>query len=187
MGPPPPYTPPHNNFQKLILTTQAIATTYASRFVGFWLAFFLPGVVYFLVPAVLLWASPRLYKAPPQGSVVVETVQVFKVLLKNGGWRAIFTGGGDEFWNKAKPSYIAKNQNADPASVFWDDQFVDEIRQSVKACAVFSLVPIFNLADGGIGNQLGAMSNAMVLNNVPNDLLNRFNPLASKYICYSQS
>ena len=156
----------------------AVATEYAERDVGFWLAYLLPGILYMLMPIVLVVAYKRLYKAPPQGSVLVETIQVLKVLLARGGWKRM-ARGGDEFWDQAKPSYIAArdgelNQNV----VFWDDKFVDEIRQSLNACVVFSLIPIFGLADGGIGNQLNDMSTAMVLQGVPNDLISNFNPLA---------
>jgi POT family proton-dependent oligopeptide transporter len=58
------------------------------------------------------------------------------------------------------------------------DKFVDEIRQTLAACAVFALIPIFTLSDGGIGNAVNSMSGAMTLNGVPNDLIDNFNPLA---------
>ena len=83
----------------------SLATSYSSRFVGFWLSFLLPGIVYMLMPIVLVIASSKLYKAPPQGSVVVETMKVFKVLLSDGGWKRMRKGGPD-FWDRAKPSYI---------------------------------------------------------------------------------
>ncbi|WWD15622.1 hypothetical protein CI109_100044 [Kwoniella shandongensis] len=156
----------------------ALATEYAERDVGFWLAFLLPGIIYMLMPIVLVVAYKRLYKAPPQGSVVVEFGKVMKLLLANGGWRKIWRGG-DEFWNKAKPSYIAATEGTvDTTKVFWDDRFVDEIRQSLSACVVFTLIPIFNLADGGIGNQMNDMSDAMIVNGVPNDLISNFNSLS---------
>lgn len=104
--------------------------------------------------------------------------------------------GGDEFWREAKPSYIlAKEGSVDTSKVFWDDLFVDEIRQSIAACGVFALIPIFNLADGGIGSQENDMSTAMTLNSecstiiavmghslthypdAPNDVISNFNPL----------
>lgn len=144
----------------------AVATEYAERDVGFWLAFLLPGIIYMLMPIVLVIAYKKLYKAPPQGSVVLEATKVFQVLLGKGGWKRMWKGG-DEFWNRAKPSYIAaRDSSIDLNSVFWDDRFVDEIKQSLHACAVFALIPIFALADGGIGNQLNDMSDAMILQSV---------------------
>ncbi|KAL7422570.1 hypothetical protein Q5752_003218 [Cryptotrichosporon argae] len=155
----------------------AVATEYAERFVGFWLAFLLPAFIYLLMPIVLVICRPKLYHAPPQGSVFLEAVQVFKRLLADGGWRRMWRGG-DEFWNRAKPSYIAEAEGGlDVSRVFWDDQFVDEIKQSVQACHIFAFIVIYALADGGIGNQLNDMSDAMVLGNAPNDLIGNFNPL----------
>lgn len=156
----------------------AVATEYAERDVGFWLAFLLPGIIYMLMPIVLAWATKRLYKAPPQGSVVLEAWKVIKTLLSDGGWKRMWKGG-DDFWNRAKPSYIAaRDGQFDTTKVFWDDRFVDEIKQAVQACQVFALIPIFALADGGFGNELNDMSSAMVLGGVPNDLINNWNSLA---------
>ena len=89
----------------------SLATSYSSRLIGFWLAFLVPGIIYCLMPAVLVFASKKLYKAPPQGSVVLETMKVFRVLLSNGGWYKMWKGG-DDFWNKAKPSYIAEREGS---------------------------------------------------------------------------
>lgn len=156
----------------------AVATTYSARLIGFWLAFLLPGIIYLFMPIVLVIASKKLYKAPPQGSVLVEVGKVSRYLLKDGGWGRMWKGG-DDFWNRAKPSYIEQREGTiDLAKVYWDDKFVDEIRQTLSACAVFALIPIFTLANGGIGNSANSMSGAMTLNGVPNDLIDNFNSLA---------
>ena len=129
-----------------------LATTYAERYIGFWLAWLLPGIVYLLMPVVLFYCYKRLYHAPPQGSVVLETMKVFRVLLSDGGWHRIFKGG-PAFWDKAKPSYIHdRDGTVDINRVFWDDTFVDEIRQSFRACQVFLLIPVFLMADGGMSS-----------------------------------
>ena len=155
----------------------ALATTYASRFVGFWLAFLLPGIVYLLVPIVLVSIHKKVYKAPPQGTIMVELIRVFKLVLKDGGWKRMFRGGPD-FWNPAKPSFIeARDGTIDLEQVFWDDLFVDEVQQTMQACAVFFILPFYYLADGGLGNSTNSMSNAMVLDGVPNDLITNFNAL----------
>ncbi|WVF69297.1 hypothetical protein IAT40_004073 [Kwoniella sp. CBS 6097] len=156
----------------------AIASAYSARFVGFWLAYLLPGIVYMLMPVVLAVCYKKLYKAPASGSVTLEAFRVFKVCMSNGGWKR-FWKGGDEFWARAKPSYIEANSGGLPvgSKITWDDLFVDEIRQSFAACGVFFLIPIFILADGGIGAQESAMSASMTLNNAPNDIIDNFNPL----------
>ncbi|WVR06213.1 hypothetical protein IAU60_003243 [Kwoniella sp. DSM 27419] len=155
----------------------AIASSYSARFVGFWLAFLLPGLLYMLMPIVLAICYKKLYKAPPAGSVVWDAVKVVRVCMSNGGWKHMFTGG-EKFWGKAKPSYIESTTGTvDRSRILWDDLFVDEIRQSFSACAVFFLIPIFLLADGGVGAQESAMSASMTLNNAPNDVIDNFNPL----------
>ncbi|WRT67628.1 uncharacterized protein IL334_004600 [Kwoniella shivajii] len=155
----------------------AIASSYSSRFVGFWLAFLVPGLVYMVMPLVLFICYKRLYKAPPQGSVTLEAFRVIKTCLADGGWKHIW--GGDKFWNRAKPSnLIAKNGSIDKSRISWDDLFVDEMRQSLSACVVFLLTPIFIMADGGIGAQENNLSSSVTLNNAPNDLIDNLNPLS---------
>lgn len=154
-----------------------VATQYAERFVGFWLAFLLPGILYMFLPILLWWASARLVKLPPQGSVVPDVWAIIKLVCSNGGWKKIGRGG-DTWWNVAKPSYILERDGTlDETRVIWDDQFVEEVRQTFAACGVFLLIPFFGLADGGIGNQLNDMSVAMKLNGVPNDLISNFNAI----------
>ncbi|WWD06576.1 hypothetical protein V865_004669 [Kwoniella europaea PYCC6329] len=154
-----------------------IAESYVQRLVGFWLAYLLPGIIYILVPIVLVVVYKRLYFAPPQGSVLVETLRVWKGLYRrNGFWKAF--KGGDEAWNEVKPSYIIEKYGSiDDEKIIWDDRFVDEVRQTLEVCAVSWLLPIYYLADGGIGNMENDMSAAMTLNNIPNDLFGNFNPL----------
>lgn len=85
---------------------------------------------------------------------------------------------------QAKPTNFLKAEGSiDESKVFWDDRFVDELKQcavlscsaicgqpantsswrrrSFSACKVFLLIPIFTLADGGIGNAENAMSVGM--------------------------
>lgn len=151
-----------------------IATQYSARLVGFWLAYLLPGILYMLMPLVLVFAAPRLVKLPPQGSVLPDVWRVFKCCCSNGGWKRIGRGG-DDWWNAAKPSVRAANGHGE---VIYDDLFVDEVRQTLNACAVFLLIPIFVLANGGLGNSQNDMSNAMTKGGVPNDLIGNFNSIA---------
>ncbi|CDZ97807.1 H /oligopeptide symporter [Phaffia rhodozyma] len=155
----------------------SLATSYSAYYVGFWLAFLIPGILYLMVPVVLVIVYKRLYHAPPQGSVLVEASRVVKVLWSRG-FLARLRGNSDTFWNFAKPSEIEQREGTiDRSRVLWDDKFVDELRQTVAACKVFLLIPIFNLADGGFGNSENDMSASMVNNGVPNDLISNFNAL----------
>ncbi|KAK4689235.1 hypothetical protein P7C73_g866, partial [Tremellales sp. Uapishka_1] len=154
-----------------------IVTSYTERLVGFWLAFLEPAILYLIVPFVFLVAYKKLYFAPPQGSVVLEAIYVFREMIRRKGvWKTL--KGGDEAWEAAKPSNIfGADGSIDEKKVFWDDAFVDEIRQSLQACAVSFILPVFYLADGGIGNMENSQSAAMTLSSIPNDLFDNFNPL----------
>lgn len=59
-----------------------------------------------LMPIVLISVYKKIYKAPPQGSVVLEAARVFQYCFKDGGAKRMLKGG-DAFWERAKPSYIA--------------------------------------------------------------------------------
>ncbi len=109
------------------------------------------------MPIVLVIVYKRLYKAPPTGSVVLEACRVFKTLLSGAGWKRLFKRG-DEFWNRAKPSLNLEKS----ATWKWDDKFVDELKQSLSACSIFLVLPIFQLMDGGFGSTENAMSAAMM-------------------------
>lgn len=113
------------------------------------------------MPVVLALLYKHLYMAPPrtpylstataspltpssrsEGSVLLEASAVTGRLLKNGGWRRCMKGG-DTFWDSAKPTQIEAAEGAlDTKKVFWDDKFVDELRQSFSACKVFLLIPV---------------------------------------------
>ncbi|WWC73354.1 uncharacterized protein I206_107321 [Kwoniella pini CBS 10737] len=153
-----------------------IVESYVQRLVGFWLAYLLPAGIYVLVPLVMLAVYKRLYFAPPQGSVLLETLRVIKQFYKENGF---FKGlkGGDKAWESIKPSHILEKVGTLDKKIVWDDRFVEEVRQALEACSVFWLLPIYYLADGGIGNMENDMSAAMTLNNIPNDLFSNCNPL----------
>lgn len=100
-----------------------------------------------VMPIVLVGAFKRLYKAPPQGSVVLEASHVVKYLFNRATFKSWWKGG-DAFWDHAKPSAIAASTGhpVDVSVINWDDKFVDELRQSFSACKVFFLIPIFNVS-----------------------------------------
>ena len=153
-----------------------LATTYAEKDVGFWLAYLLPGLIYMLMPLVLWICASRLKKLPPQGSVVLEAYRVFKVALSGGGWKHAWKGG-ESWWARAKPTVIAAEGRTfkNEGYITWDDQFVDEIKQALEACKIFLFIPIFNIADSGFGSAQNSQAAQMVSNGVPNDLIGNFN------------
>ncbi|KAJ7590839.1 PTR2-domain-containing protein [Mycena floridula] len=173
----------------------SIATSYSEKRVGFWLAYLIPGILYMIMPVVLVIVYPRLIKVPPQGSVVLETFKVFKTLFSRAGFKAMFKGG--ENWNLAKPTNIvaAGGLEGKPSGwVTWDDgefwlvisrnshsrdlpDFVDEIKRTLVACKLFLFLPIFGIADDGFKTVQINQGASLTTNGAPNDLLSNMNPL----------
>ncbi|KAF9465247.1 PTR2-domain-containing protein [Collybia nuda] len=158
-----------------------LGTIYAEKRIGFWLAYLVPLVAYLIMPLFLLLTYKMLTKLPPQGSVVFDTIKVGRLLISHNGLRAAFKGG-DDFWNSAKPSRIAAEgingtKGKKAGWVGWDDDFVDEIRRTFKACKLFTFLPIFYLADGGLSTIQTSQAGSMTTNGAPNDLLSNFNPI----------
>ncbi|KAF7298451.1 PTR2-domain-containing protein [Mycena kentingensis (nom. inval.)] len=156
----------------------SLATSYAEKRVGFWLAYLLPGIVYILMPIVLVIVAPKLVRLPPQGSVVVDAFKVFRTISSRAGFVGMLKGG--ENWEVAKPTNIAAAgglQKKSEGWVTWDDDFVDELKRTLVACKLFLFLPLFSLADDGLGTIQNSQGASLTTNGAPNDLLGNFNPL----------
>ena len=62
----------------------------------------------------------------------------------------------DKDWEAAKPTKLMESGEYDaiaekhrPGWISWDDQFVDELKTTIKAMQVFCFMPIWYMADGG--------------------------------------
>lgn len=170
-----------------------IATVYSEKYVGFWLAFLLPGIAYFALPALLWYLYYKLTTYPPDGSALSKVWKIFTVAVKYS--KGAFWRPG--FWDVAQPSVLAErgittfNGNA----ICWTDKDVDDVKRTMVACAVFLYFPIYNLNDGGmlaaqlhalllhsltdtynlpgIGSVATSQGSTLTTNGAPNDLLVR--------------
>jgi dipeptide/tripeptide permease len=150
----------------------SVATTYAERYVGYWLAYLLAGIIYFLLPIVLVLIYKGTKKYPPAGSELTKAIKIISVALR----RSRFRFWRKDFWDAAKPSTLAA-QGASNIKVDWDDKLVEDVKRTIDSCGVFLYFPIWNLNDGGIGSVASNQGAAMNTNGAPNDLLSNFNPL----------
>ncbi|KAJ7877799.1 MFS peptide transporter [Mycena leptocephala] len=80
----------------------AIASTYAEKFVGFWLAFLLPTIIYFVVPIIFLGLRKRMVRKPPQGSELTTFFKVMWLALKKNK----FNPWAKDFWGKVHPARL---------------------------------------------------------------------------------
>ncbi|WWD10490.1 hypothetical protein V865_008626 [Kwoniella europaea PYCC6329] len=160
----------------------SIATSYTEKRIGFWLSFMLPGICFLLQPLALLWARRRITHYPPSGSSVGDSFKVIGQVLK----RIKGSKGTGDAWESVKPTNMHANGEFEelaakhkPGYFSYDDQFVDEVKATLKALRVFILLPAWYLADGGTDSILTNMAGSMTTNGLPNDLLNNFNPIAT--------
>ncbi|KAF8205384.1 putative MFS peptide transporter [Mycena galopus ATCC 62051] len=147
----------------------AIASTYAEKFVGFWLAFLLPTLIYFVVPIIFLVLRKRMVRKPPQGSELTKFFKVMWLALKKNK----FNPWAKDFWGKVRPARLA----AEGIHVNYSDKLVSDVKRTLTACAIFLYIPLYQLNDGGIGPLISNQGAAMITNGAPNDLLNNFNSL----------
>jgi len=145
-----------------------VATSYLAKYEGFWASFFLPTVIYMLLPPLLWYLKPRLILKPPGGSDLGNVFRVLGMALRHGGIGRI---GRHGFWEPAKPSVNGRTD------LRWDDQFVVDVQRTFQATGIFCFFPMFNINDGGLGAAADALSVMLTTNGVPNDLLGNLNPL----------
>jgi dipeptide/tripeptide permease len=101
-----------------------LATTYSEKYIGFWLSFLLAGIIYFLLPILLLAMYKRTYKRPAAGSS--EVSQAFKIIMtalrqsKFQLWRK-------DFWDRVTPSRLQEKG----IIVNWTDKAVKDVSRTV--------------------------------------------------------
>ena len=156
-----------------------ISMVYAERYVGFWLAYLIPTVMFLVALPVLIYCKKFYILAPPSGNVIGPA---FKLLFKALGrgfsinplktWRSWNDG---QMWQAVKPSTLGASA---PKWYNFDDAWVDEVRRGFAACSVFFWVPIFWLAYRQMDSNLTNMCATMKLGGVPNDILSNLDPIA---------
>ncbi|KAJ6616047.1 POT family-domain-containing protein [Mycena sp. CBHHK59/15] len=159
-----------------------IGMTYSERYVGFWLAYTLPTVVFLFCPIVLFVGRNRYVRSPPTGSILATTIRLWRYAARGRWsvnpvecWRRMRAPG---FWDNAKPSAVEAREGSRPPWMNFDDQWVDEVRRGLSACAVFCWYPIYWLTYGQLNNNLTSQAATMVTGKVPNDVLSNLDPFA---------
>ncbi|CCE72991.1 Piso0_000599 [Millerozyma farinosa CBS 7064] len=159
-----------------------IPAVYIERRIGYWFGFFIPIIIYLIIPLVFWFVNGRLRKEKIQGSVLVNIAKILRVSFR-GNW--IKRLRQHSFWDYARPSkmrqrgeefYVQKKQKA----ITWDDQWVLDVKEIVSITKVFLYFVVFNLCDaGGSGATpaLTAQSGSMTSDGTPNDMYSNFNPI----------
>ncbi|PYH95458.1 PTR2-domain-containing protein [Aspergillus ellipticus CBS 707.79] len=155
-----------------------VSMVYAERYVGFWLSYMLPTIMYMFCPTVLFLCRNKYYLVQPTGSVYLHAIRLWKMAMK-GRWSLnparIFKKNPTPFWEPVKPSALGANR---PEWMTFDDEWVDEVARGLKACRVFLWYPLYWLAYNQMLNNLTSQAATMRLGGVPNDIINNLNPLS---------
>ncbi|QYT03473.1 Peptide transporter PTR2 [Trichoderma simmonsii] len=149
------------------------ATSYSARYVGWWLAFLLPLILYLPLPLLLIWLKPRLVLHKPGGSDLPNVFRVIKHGLANGG---VFRIGRKGWWDNARPSVRAE-KGLSPET-HYSDQFVVDVQRTMQATGMFCFFPVQFWNDNGIGSSANFLGTMLTGNGVPNDVIGNFNSLS---------
>ena len=149
------------------------ATSYSAKYVGWWLAFLLPLILYIPLPLLLLWLKPRIVVHQPGGSDLPNVFKVLGYCFSGGG---ILRIGRKGWWEPAKPSYRAAHGLSEETR--WNDQFVEDVKRSFQATGMFCFFPVQFWNDNGIGSAAGFQGTEMNVEGVTNDVISNFNSLA---------
>ncbi|KAI1768748.1 MFS general substrate transporter [Hypoxylon sp. FL1150] len=150
-----------------------VATSYSEKYVGWWLAFLIPLLLYLPLPLLLWFLYKRLILHPPGGSDLGNVFKVLGVIFRRGGIKKI---GRHGFWDLAKPSHIAASGLS--IKTVWNDEFVDDVRRTFQATGIFCFFPIQYINDNGLGSAASFQSTMLETNGVPNDVISNFNSLS---------
>ncbi|KAH7089281.1 POT family-domain-containing protein [Paraphoma chrysanthemicola] len=153
-----------------------ISMVYAEKYVGFWLSYLLPTILFVFCPILMVAFSKHYVKKPPQGDVAIKSMKLYGLALKGQfslnpvrTWRNL---SSSNLWENVKPSKLETKPNW----MTFDDAWVDEVRRGFKACYVFLWLPIFWLPYGQMTSNLVSQASTMKLNGVPNDVVHNLNP-----------
>lgn len=152
-----------------------VATAYSEKYVGWWLAFVIPLILYLPLPLLLWFLHKRIVLHPPGGSDLPNVFKILGICFRRGGIKRV---GRHGFWDLAKPSDIAAAGLTSTYPTTWNDQFVEDVRRTFQATGIFCFFPIQYLNDNGIGAAASFLSTMLETNGVPNDVISNFNSLS---------
>lgn len=149
-----------------------ISMVYAEKYVGFYLSYLLPTILFFFCPIIMFVCRNKYAKRPPTGSVLGKSVALVAYGIKKKG---VMSMRKDSFWDSIRPSEVGPDR---PKFMTFDDAWVDEVRRGLKACAVFVWFPLFWLAYNQMNSNLINQAGSMRLDGIPNDIVTNLNPIA---------
>ncbi|KAK6540231.1 hypothetical protein TWF694_009047 [Orbilia ellipsospora] len=157
-----------------------IGMVYAEHYVGFYLSYLLPTILFSFCPIVMAVCRKRYIRTPATYSVLSRSMQLMS-FASRGRWsinpiRTYKNFNDGTFWEKAKPSNVPAEQR--PQWMTFDDQWVDEVSRGIKACKVFLWYPLYWVTYNQINGNLTSQAAVMNTHGLPNDILSNLNPFS---------
>ncbi|KAF3925269.1 hypothetical protein ABW20_dc0106174 [Dactylellina cionopaga] len=157
-----------------------IGMVYAEHYVGFYLSYLLPTIMFSFCPIIMIVCRNRYIKTPATYSVLSRSMRLMGFAMR-GQWsinpirtyKNLNDGG---FWERAKPSNVPASER--PAWMNFDDQWVDEVSRGIKACKVFLWFPLYWVTYNQINGNLTSQAATMDTKGLPNDILSNLNPFS---------
>ncbi|EXJ72471.1 uncharacterized protein A1O5_04975 [Cladophialophora psammophila CBS 110553] len=158
-----------------------LSMSYAALYVGYYLAFLLPTLMFLLCPLILILNKKTYRLTPPQGSVLGPAINMLLYAVRpHWSWNPLRTIGNvrktTTFWTAVQPSHIAPHKR--PSWMTFDDAWVSELRRGVKACSVLLWFPLYWLTYNQMNNNLTSQADTMKHAGVPPEIVSNLDPLA---------
>jgi len=157
-----------------------VAMVYAERYVGFYLSFLIPTIVFCFSLPILFVCRKWYRRTPPEGSVLKPAVKLLFMGMKGRihanpmqTYRHLHDG---TFWENLKPSNLDPARR--PAWMNFDDNWVLEVGRGWAACSVFLWYPLYWICYNQLNNNLTSQAAIMALHGVPNDIISNLDPFA---------
>jgi len=159
--------------------TGQISMVYVEKYVGFWMAFLLPTILFCCCPIVLWFCRGKYHLSPPTGSVLIRAVKLIGLATK-GKWSANPAQTrknfkSERFWEDVKPSHLGSNK---PGWMQFDDAWVDQVARGLRACSCFTWIPLYWLSYNQMNSNLTSQAATLTRNGVPNDVITNLNPIS---------
>jgi proton-dependent oligopeptide transporter, POT family len=160
-----------------------ISMSYAALYVGYYLAFLLPTLLFLLCPLILALNKKNYKLTPPQGSVLGPAVSFLVFSIRPyWSWNPLSTINNlrrtTTFWDDAKPSRIPSGKRPRWMTPKIDDAWVSELRQGFEACSVLFWLPLYWLTYNKMNNDLTSQADTMQHKGVPPEIVSNLDPLA---------
>lgn len=166
------------------------ASTYTEKFVGFWLAYLIPSIV-FVIVIIVLYVGQKSGVIKPDvpkkgSSVLVDAWKVFRETA--GSFKGDFEKCAEAVKSKrlGSSSSTTLNKGSEEGAVTTklqlegthiDETFVRDLQRALSACKVFVFFPIYWVCYSQLTSNLVSQAGRMDTNGVPNDVLVNFDPL----------